>query len=217
MKELAQLHRHVVWKGHLVERAVHERDPAIACRVVDRERHVAHTQSRMSALLEVARRSAESADHEIPQPLFRANQIVFRIHRTENVVLRNLCVKGMDQPGKSFFTDTRVNVVFCHNLSMSDEAPKSALELAMERLRKKDVSEGIAELTLTDEQREEIAEIRRVYSAKIAQEEILQKSKLATTWEPEERSKLEEGYRREIQRLNEERDRKIEKVRQTGR
>jgi hypothetical protein len=96
---------------------------------------------------------------------------------------------------------------------MSDEAPKSALELAMERLKKKDAAEGIAELTLTDEQRAEIAEVRRVYAAKIAQEEILHTSKLATTWQPDERAKLEDGYRREVQRLNEERDRKIDKVR----
>jgi hypothetical protein len=98
---------------------------------------------------------------------------------------------------------------------MSDEAPKSALELAMERLRKKDAAEGIAELTLTDAQREEIAEVRRVYAAKAAQEEILHQSKLASTWEPEERARLEEGYRREVQRLNDERDRKIENVRTT--
>jgi hypothetical protein len=96
---------------------------------------------------------------------------------------------------------------------MSDDSPKTALELAMERLRKKDAADGIAELTLTAEQREEIAEIRRVYSAKLAQEEILFKSKIATTWEPEERKKLEDGHRREMQRLNEDRDRKIERVR----
>ena len=96
---------------------------------------------------------------------------------------------------------------------MADEAPKSALELAMERLRKKDAAEGIVELTLSDEQREEIAEIKRVYSAKIAQEDILHKSKMATVWEPEERQKLDEGHRRDVQRLNEERDAKIEKVR----
>ena len=96
-----------------------------------------------------------------------------------------------------------------------DDAPKSALELAMERLRKKDAADGVVERSFTDEQKAEIAEIRRVYSAKIAQEEIIHKSKLATTWEPEERMKLEEGYRREVQRLNEERDRKIEKVRGT--
>ena len=96
---------------------------------------------------------------------------------------------------------------------MSDEAPKSALELAMERLRRKDVEDGVVEKTLTAEQKAEIAEVRQVYSAKVAQEEILFKSKLAMTRDPEERMKLEEGYRRELQRLSEDRDRKIEKVR----
>ena len=96
---------------------------------------------------------------------------------------------------------------------MSDEAPKSALELAMERLRKQDRDAGVIERPLSDAQKAEIADIRQVYAAKIAQEEILHRSKLSTTWEPEERAKLEEGYRRDIQRLNEERDRKIEAVR----
>ncbi|HYU80652.1 MAG TPA: hypothetical protein VEK56_16800 [Vicinamibacterales bacterium] len=96
---------------------------------------------------------------------------------------------------------------------MTDEAPKSALELAMERLKRQDAESGIVEQRLSDEQKREIAEIRKVYAAKIAQEEILHRSKLATTWEPEERMKLEEGYRRDVQRLNEDRDRKIEKVR----
>ena len=96
---------------------------------------------------------------------------------------------------------------------MSDEAPKSALELAMERLRKKDAAEGVVEKALSEEQKAQIAEVRQVYSAKIAQEEILYKSKLATTWEPEERQKLEEGYRRDVQRFHDERDRKIEKIR----
>ena len=96
---------------------------------------------------------------------------------------------------------------------MSDDAPKSALELAMERLRKKDQAEGVVERAVTDEQKAAIAEVRQVYSAKVAQEEIIYKSKLATTWEPEERTKLEEGHRREIQHLNDERDRKIAKVR----
>jgi hypothetical protein len=96
---------------------------------------------------------------------------------------------------------------------MSDEAPKSALELAMERLRRQDVEDGVVEKTLTAEQKAEIAEVRQVYSAKVAQEEILFKSKLAMTRDPEERMKLEEGYRRDLQRLSEDRDRKIEKLR----
>ena len=96
---------------------------------------------------------------------------------------------------------------------MDDDAPKSSLELAMERLRQKDADEGVVEKTLTDEQKAEIAEVRKVYSAKIAQEDILHKSKLVATWEPEERMKLEDGHRRDVQRLNDERDRKIEKIR----
>jgi hypothetical protein len=97
---------------------------------------------------------------------------------------------------------------------MPDESPKSAVELAMERLRRKDAEEGVVERAISADQKAEIAEVRSVYSAKIAQEEILYKSKLATVWEPEERAKLEEGYRRDIQRLSDERDRKIERVRQ---
>jgi hypothetical protein len=96
---------------------------------------------------------------------------------------------------------------------MSDESPKSALELAMERLRKKDAAEGVVEKALTEEQKAAIAEVRQVYSAKNAQEEILYKSKLSTTWDPDERAKMEEGYRRDVQRLHDERDRKIEKIR----
>jgi hypothetical protein len=96
---------------------------------------------------------------------------------------------------------------------MSDQAPKSAFELAMERLRKKDADEGLVEKPLTEQQKAEIAEVRQVYAAKMAQEDILHKSKLATTWDPEERMKLDDGYRRDVQRLNDERDRKIEKIR----
>ena len=83
----------------------------------------------------------------------------------------------------------------------------------MERLRRKDAEAGVVERQVTEAQKAEIAEIRSVYAAKIAQEEILYKSKLTTTWDPEERSKLDEGYRREVQRLGDERDRKIEAAR----
>jgi hypothetical protein len=94
-----------------------------------------------------------------------------------------------------------------------DEAPKSALELAMERLRKKDAEQGVSDRSLSDDQKAEIASVRQNYTAKLAQEDILFKSRLATVREYEERLKLEEGHRREMQRLNDERDRKIEKIR----
>jgi hypothetical protein len=94
-----------------------------------------------------------------------------------------------------------------------DDAPKSALELAMERLRRKDAEQGVGERSLREDQKAEIASVRQNYAAKLAQEDILFKSRLASAFEHEERLKLEEGHRRELQRLNDERDRKIEKIR----
>ena len=83
----------------------------------------------------------------------------------------------------------------------------------MERLRKKDAEQGTGERSLSDEQKAEIASVRQNYTAKLAQEDILFKSRLATVREYEERRKIEDGHRREMQRLNEDRDRKIERIR----
>ena len=96
---------------------------------------------------------------------------------------------------------------------MADEAPKSSLELAMERLKKKDADAGVSERRLTDDQKNEIAEVRKTYAAKLAQEEILFKSKMQGMMEYEARQTVQENYRRDVERLNHERDRKIEKIR----
>ena len=94
-----------------------------------------------------------------------------------------------------------------------DQAPKSSLELAMERLKKQDAEQGVSERSLSEDQKNEIAEIRKTYSAKLAQEEILFKSKVAGVFEYEARQTLQDNYRRDVERLNHERDRKIEKIR----
>ena len=83
----------------------------------------------------------------------------------------------------------------------------------MERLRRQDSEQGIAEHPMTDEQKTTIAGIRQTYSARLAQEEILFKSRLPGVVDFEAHQKLEEGYRRDVLRLTEERDRKIEKIR----
>ncbi|HTH24791.1 MAG TPA: hypothetical protein VL919_06745 [Vicinamibacterales bacterium] len=95
-----------------------------------------------------------------------------------------------------------------------DDAPKSALELAMARLKKQDAEQGVSERFLTDDQKQEIAEVRKTYGAKLAQEEILFKSKTRVYIEPETRREIEEHYRRDVERLTHERDRKIEKIRE---
>jgi hypothetical protein len=83
----------------------------------------------------------------------------------------------------------------------------------MERLRKKDADAGIAERAVTDQQKAEIAEVRRVYEAKVAEAEILFKSTMAGVFEPEERLKLADSHRRDLQRLQDERERKLAKIR----
>jgi len=97
---------------------------------------------------------------------------------------------------------------------MSEDRPlKSALELAMERLKKKDADAGIESKPLTDDQKAAIGDTRNFYEAKLAEYEVLHQSKLRRTADPGEREALEQGYRRDRERLTSERDAKIERIR----
>jgi hypothetical protein len=97
---------------------------------------------------------------------------------------------------------------------MSDDKPlKSALELAMERLRKSDRDAGIESKPLTDAQKAAIAEARNFCEAKLAEREVLHHSKLRRVIDPAERDALDQEYRRDRERLISERDAKIERVR----
>lgn len=96
---------------------------------------------------------------------------------------------------------------------MSDDTPmKSAYELAMERLRKRDEEAGAAPKRLTDAQKAEIAEIRTIFRAKLAELEILQQDKLRTTSDPGERLALEDEYRRERERITADQDAQVARV-----
>jgi hypothetical protein len=96
---------------------------------------------------------------------------------------------------------------------MSD-APKSALELAMERLRKKDAEAGVVEQKLTDAQKAAIAEARSVYEARVAERQILHRQKQLVTVDPAEIATMEEEYRRDMDRFATDRDAKIRRIRQ---
>ena len=79
---------------------------------------------------------------------------------------------------------------------MTDEKPlKSSFELAMERLKKVDADAGVEPRRLTDEQKASIAELRRFYEAKLAEQELLHQSALRKIPDPEARAALEEEYR----------------------
>ena len=96
---------------------------------------------------------------------------------------------------------------------MPDDAPKSAFELAMERLRKKDKEGGVEERPLTDEQRAAIAEARQVYEAKAAERGILHEAALRRARTPAEVEQLNDELRRDMERLANDRDRKIAEIR----
>src|SRR5262245_32723080 len=93
------------------------------------------------------------------------------------------------------------------------DAPKSAFELAMERLKKKDAEEGVVEHKLTDAQKAAIAEARSIYEARVAERQILHREKRLTTFDPAAVEVLEEEYRRDMERFDYERDAKIKKIR----
>jgi hypothetical protein len=97
-----------------------------------------------------------------------------------------------------------------------DTAPKSAYELAMERLRKKDADAGVEQTPLTAAQKAAIAEIRNFYEAKLAEAELLYQGRMRSTFDPAERDAREKEYRRDRERLSSERDAKIERARRNN-
>jgi hypothetical protein len=94
-----------------------------------------------------------------------------------------------------------------------DDAPKSAYEIILERLKKKDRDDGIEDRPVTDGQRAGIAEVRKVYEARLAEREILYQSARRKAQDLETLEKLEEEYRRDRERIVSERDRKIDEAR----
>ena len=98
---------------------------------------------------------------------------------------------------------------------MTDDKPlKSSIELAMERMAKKDADAGITSKPLTDAQKAAIAETRNFYEAKIAELEVLHQSKLnGHVRSRPQRETLDQQYRREREHLITERDNKIARQR----
>lgn len=96
---------------------------------------------------------------------------------------------------------------------MTKNAPKSAVELVMERLKQQDVTADVGTSALTEDQKEAIAAVRRDYEANVAEAEILYRSKLAAVVDLEARQELEANYRRDLGQSASLRDRKIGTIR----
>ena len=90
---------------------------------------------------------------------------------------------------------------------------KSAYELAMERLQKEDPN-GV--VSLTDEQKQELAEVDRRFQAQIAEREIFLRKQLAEAQakgEVEELEQIERQLVNERIRLQEEREAEKDRIR----
>jgi hypothetical protein len=98
----------------------------------------------------------------------------------------------------------------------NDDKPKTAVELAMERMRQQDADSGVVERPRTEAQKAAIAELRNVHASKIAEAKILHRSKTAGVFDPEERARLDAEYQHDLQRLNDDLEKKIEKIRAQG-
>ena len=67
---------------------------------------------------------------------------------------------------------------------MSDDRPKRAVELAMERMRQKDADSGVGDRPPTEEQKAAIADARSLRASKLAELEILHRSTMAGMFDP---------------------------------
>ena len=93
------------------------------------------------------------------------------------------------------------------------DAPKSSLDIVMERLRKKDAESGTEQRPLTDAQRSAIAEVRTVYEAQVAERRIMHQSATAAVFDPAELEERNNELRRDLDRFERERDEKIKRIR----
>ena len=96
------------------------------------------------------------------------------------------------------------------------DAPKSAYELVMERLKKKDAEDGVTEQPLTDDQRVAIADARSVFESRVAERRILHDSAMRSIFDPAEQAEREAEFRRDLERVESERDAKIKKIRESS-
>ncbi|MDP9122119.1 MAG: hypothetical protein M3O15_12270 [Acidobacteriota bacterium] len=92
---------------------------------------------------------------------------------------------------------------------------KSAYELALERIEKQGI-ERPSEERLSLEVREQIAKVRQMAEARLAELEILHRDRLRGERDPAKRREDEEDYVRERQRIESDRDHKIDKLRGGG-
>jgi hypothetical protein len=110
-QDFFRLGRHI----GVIESRRHQLQPAVTRRLIDLKGSVAHSQARMTALLDIVLRAAEAKDQKSAQTVFGSGKIAPAIHGAKNVIVWNLPVKRGNEFAKAFFADGRVYVLLFHD------------------------------------------------------------------------------------------------------
>jgi hypothetical protein len=94
-----------------------------------------------------------------------------------------------------------------------NEKPRTAVEIAMDRLKRRDAESGVVDEPPTEAQKAALAEARSVHAAKAAELEILHRSKMVSVVDPADRLRIEGEYRDELRRLHDDLERRVRKIR----
>lgn len=90
--------------------------PAVASGLIDLEGEMAGAEAGMSTFVDVFLGASKTIDQEISKTLLGALKVIARIHGAQNIIVRDLAIKGGDQARETFFSDDRINVSFFHRM-----------------------------------------------------------------------------------------------------
>jgi tRNA splicing endonuclease len=96
----------------------------------------------------------------------------------------------------------------------NDQEPKTAVELAMERLAAKDRAEGVdAPKSLSEKQKKRITELRQEARAKVAEVDIFRDENIAAAaGDPEKLAEIESNYQIDRERIKDRMESAIREV-----
>src|SRR5271168_1229664 len=108
---------------------IHQAHPSVAGSLIYMERRMPRAETGMASLFDVGLRPSEPADQEISEAVLGTWKILRRVHRSQNVILRNLSIEGGDQACETFGANHGINFEFLHVLCSPDRTvPLSVLD-----------------------------------------------------------------------------------------
>ena len=112
MEEVAQGSNGALREVCFLKCFIHHFYPTVPGLFVHMKWRMAHSETRVAALLEVIHWPAKAKLQEVSQAFFSPNQVMFWVHWAENVVFGNLPVKCGNEPLESSFTYDLIQIFF---------------------------------------------------------------------------------------------------------